>query len=84
MEAQNAMTLDLPDEIRKNHTTHRRTKSKSAAPHPAPFSSYYPPALDPGGFKKKKNFSITGKVFLLSPRKLRKGILEWIYRSAGP
>ena len=30
--------LDLPDKMRKNHTT-------VPAPHPAPFFSYYPPVV---------------------------------------
>ena len=50
----NAPTLDLPDEMRKNHTTRRRTQSKSQAPHLAPFFSYYPPVLGPGGCKYKR------------------------------
>ena len=31
----------LPDEVRKNHTTRLRTQSKSPAPHPVLFFSYY-------------------------------------------
>ena len=50
----NARTLDLPDEMTKNYTTRQRTKSKSPAPHPAPFFSYYPPVLGRGDSKYKK------------------------------
>ena len=60
----NAPTPDLTDEMRKKHTTRWRTKSKSPAPHPAPFFSYVSPALGPGGCqdctKKIKNKKLGG------------------------